>query len=251
MAKGKKSALIYTDWINIFEELDDAEAGQLIKHYMRYINDLNPEPPSRIIKLVFEPIKLSLKRDLIKYESICERNYTNGAKGGRPLIKKPSGLINNPEEPKKPDSDIDNDSDIDSGKEKEKKKEKKVVNDFFAKIITAFQIEYFNENGVDYIVSNQGKENAAISKLIKYYKDQYPKSTTEETLNGLSAYFKNCCSIPDDWLHENMSIPTIMSQFTKINNILKNGKSKKVNGRSKIGDIEEMSRAIAANYTQS
>lgn len=80
MAKDKKSAVIYTDWINIFEELDDVEAGQLIKHLFRYINDQNPEPPSRIIKLVFEPLKQSLKRDLRRYEDKRLKNIDNANK---------------------------------------------------------------------------------------------------------------------------------------------------------------------------
>ena len=80
MADNKKSAVIYTDWINIFEELEDAEAGQLIKHLFRYINDKNPEAPSRLIKLIFEPLKQSLKRDLVKYEDKRLKNIDNANK---------------------------------------------------------------------------------------------------------------------------------------------------------------------------
>lgn len=80
MAKDKKSVLVYVDWISTFEELDDEEAGKLIKHFFRYVNDLNPEPPDRVTKLVFEPIKQSLKRDLVKYESIRQKNKENADK---------------------------------------------------------------------------------------------------------------------------------------------------------------------------
>jgi hypothetical protein len=82
MAEDKKSVIIYTDWINIFEELDDSEAGQLIKHLMRYVNDKNPESPSRLIKLVFEPIRLQLKRDLKNWEEIRLKRSESGRKGG-------------------------------------------------------------------------------------------------------------------------------------------------------------------------
>ena len=75
--EGKKSVVIYTDWINIFEELEDVEAGQLIKHFFRYVNDKNPDAPSRLIKLVFEPLKQSLKRDLVKYETKRLKNSDN------------------------------------------------------------------------------------------------------------------------------------------------------------------------------
>ena len=80
MAKDKKSILVYADWKNIFEELEDAEAGKLIKHFFRYVNDLNPTPPDRLTKLLFEPIKQTLKRDLIKYEEKRAKNKENARK---------------------------------------------------------------------------------------------------------------------------------------------------------------------------
>lgn len=74
MAKDKKSVLLYCDIIHTVEELDDVDAGLLFKHYLRYINDQNPEPPSKLIKIVFEPIKQNLKRDLRKWEEKSQRN---------------------------------------------------------------------------------------------------------------------------------------------------------------------------------
>ncbi len=77
MAKDKKSVLIYVDWINIFEELSDEEAGKLVKHLFKYVNDMNPQAPDRLTKLLFEPIKQTLKRDLVKYEDKREKNREN------------------------------------------------------------------------------------------------------------------------------------------------------------------------------
>ena len=68
MADNKKSILVYADWIDKFEELEDDEAGRLIKHFFRYVNDLNPEYPDRTTKLMFIDIKNTLKRDLGKWE---------------------------------------------------------------------------------------------------------------------------------------------------------------------------------------
>jgi hypothetical protein len=84
MAKDKKSVIIYVDWIDTFEALQDDEAGKLIKHLFRYVNDLDPEPPDRLIGLMFEPLKATLKRDLKRYEKKCETNRVNGLLGGRP-----------------------------------------------------------------------------------------------------------------------------------------------------------------------
>lgn len=68
MAENKKRVIVYADWIDKFEELEDDEAGKLIKHFFRYINDLNPEAPDRTTKLMFIDIKNTLKRDLDKWE---------------------------------------------------------------------------------------------------------------------------------------------------------------------------------------
>lgn len=68
MAENKNKVIVYADWIHKFEELEDDEAGRLIKHFFRYINDLNPEAPDRTTKLMFIDIKNTLKRDLDKWE---------------------------------------------------------------------------------------------------------------------------------------------------------------------------------------
>lgn len=121
MAKDKKSFLLYCDLIHTVKKLSDEQAGKLLKHILSYVNDENPITDDIILDLVFEPIKQSLKRDLKKYENICNRNRKNGLNGGRPSNpdepKEPSGLITNPNNPSKPD--IDNDKD--KGKDKDKK----------------------------------------------------------------------------------------------------------------------------------
>jgi len=105
MAQGKKSVIIYADWIDKFEELEDDEAGRLIKHFFRYVNDLNPIAPDRITKLSFLDIEKSLKRDLVKWEERAERSRTNGLKGGRPTnLKEPEKTQQVISEPKKPDN---------------------------------------------------------------------------------------------------------------------------------------------------
>jgi hypothetical protein len=108
MATGKKSFIAYCDWLETFEELDDAEAGRLVKHLFRYVNDLDPQTEDKLTKMTFIPIKQTLKRDLKKHEAVAERNRENGTKGGRP--KKPTGLSGLNEKPKKADSDSDSDN---------------------------------------------------------------------------------------------------------------------------------------------
>lgn len=79
MAENKKSVLIYVDLIHTVEQLDDVDAGLLFKHFLRYVNDLNPEPPSKLVQIVFEPWKQNLKRDLVRWES-KRLKYSENAK---------------------------------------------------------------------------------------------------------------------------------------------------------------------------
>ncbi len=74
MAQNKKSVLLYCDIIHTVEGLSDEEAGNLFKHYLRYINDLNPCAETRLTALLFEPIKQNLKRDLKKWEGKSLKN---------------------------------------------------------------------------------------------------------------------------------------------------------------------------------
>ena len=68
MAENKKGFVLYADLIHTVELMTSSKAGNLFKHILRYVNDLNPKTGDTTIKLVFEPIKQQLKRDLKKYE---------------------------------------------------------------------------------------------------------------------------------------------------------------------------------------
>jgi len=80
MAENKKSFVAYADWKNTFQMLTDEEAGKLVKHLLSYVNDENPELNDRFLKMAFEPIKLQLKRDLHKYETVKEKRSKAGIK---------------------------------------------------------------------------------------------------------------------------------------------------------------------------
>lgn len=84
MAENKKSVLLYCDLIHTVEKMDDATAGEFFKHYLRYINDLNPESDNPIVDITFESVKQNLKRDLVKWEERAEKSRMNGKLGGRP-----------------------------------------------------------------------------------------------------------------------------------------------------------------------
>lgn len=80
MATEKNSFLLYCDTIHTIEKLTDVDAGQLLKHILRYVNDKEPVTDNPLVEIAFEPIRQSLKRDLVKYENIRTRNSANAKK---------------------------------------------------------------------------------------------------------------------------------------------------------------------------
>jgi uncharacterized phage protein (TIGR02220 family) len=124
----RKSFLIHIDSLDILEDLTDEQAGQLLKA-MKSFHTGEEISLSGLIKIAFNPFKNQFIRDNEKYQKICERNRSNGNKGGRPEkdnekqgVKKetqdnpnnpikPTGLFGNPRNPNKPDNKNDSDSD--------------------------------------------------------------------------------------------------------------------------------------------
>jgi len=82
MADGKKSFVLYCDLLHTVELLEDLTAGKLMKHLLRYVNDLNPETDDMMVKVVFEHIKRQLKRDLKDWEDTRVKRSNSGHLGG-------------------------------------------------------------------------------------------------------------------------------------------------------------------------
>ena len=108
MAENKKKVVVYTDWLQNFEDLTDEELGKLMRHFFEYINDLNPVLEDRLLKIAWKPLENTLKRDLKKWESFVDKQKENGSKGGRPKSTQKTQAFN--QEPKKADSDNVSDS---------------------------------------------------------------------------------------------------------------------------------------------
>lgn len=82
MAEGKTSFVLYCDIIHTVEHLTDEQAGKLMKHLLRYVNDQDPVTEDVITNLAFEPIKRQLKRDLQAWEQSREKRVESGRLGG-------------------------------------------------------------------------------------------------------------------------------------------------------------------------
>jgi hypothetical protein len=124
------------------------------------------------------------------------------------------------------ENENENEVEIIKEESEEKKPQKEGKTDFIDCVISKFQEAYREINGIQYEITNKGKERSATGKLIRIFKERYPDSKTEDTLESMKTYFDACVSIDDNWLRKNMSFPIILQQFNQINNILRNGNKK-------------------------
>lgn len=87
MAQDKNSFIIYSDVIQTVSKIPDEIAGKLFKIILEYVNDMNPVIDDLLLKVLFEPIKLSLKRDLVKWEDKRIVRSKSGSNGGKKSVE--------------------------------------------------------------------------------------------------------------------------------------------------------------------
>jgi hypothetical protein len=107
----KTGFILHLDSLAVLDELTNEQAGILFKAIRDYNLGVEPELDFAM-KMAFLPFKNQFVRDFEKYENTCERNKTNGFKGGRP--KKPKETEETQvvlEEPKKADNKNNNKND--------------------------------------------------------------------------------------------------------------------------------------------
>ncbi len=169
----KDSFILYLEHREIFETLNDEEAGKLIKAIFEFEDTGQISGLEKSLQIAFIPIKNALNRNKEKYERVCKRNRENGKLGGRP--KKPSGFLENSKKSKKADNEHEYDNECDSDCGNEKNINKKI---HFA------GIEYVSMTNVEYekLCNTYGKDFAdqCIIVLDNYkgangrkYKDDY------------------------------------------------------------------------------
>jgi hypothetical protein len=78
MAEDKKGFILYADQKEMFDQLPNEKAGELIKFIFSYVNDDDPETDDLLINLAFTPIKQQFKRDLEKWENKREQRSNAG-----------------------------------------------------------------------------------------------------------------------------------------------------------------------------
>jgi hypothetical protein len=155
MAKDKKSFVLYCDIIHTIEQLTDEQAGHLFKHVLYYVNDLNPDTDNVITKIAFEPIKQQLKRDLVRYEKIRERNSLSAR-----MRWDANACERIPNDAKNADNDNDNDNDINIVLDQKAKKPKRFTKppvDDVRQYMAELNMNDMSQRFVDYYESNGWK----------------------------------------------------------------------------------------------
>ena len=263
MAENKKSFLMYCDWQSTFESLTDEEAGQLIKHFFKYVNDENPAADNRLISIVFEPMKAVLKNDLKKWEYRQEQRAEAGRRSAenRKLksttvdeTQRPLTTVN---EIQRPLTNVD-DTSISFGvngnvngngngnvngnvKEEEYnittpptpkgEKTPKLVDksslNYKARIMFEDCYKSMFENAYYWTAKDAGQMAQLIKKLSFQIKEKKggAEISDDEVLSGLDYLLKN---ISDRWILENYTVTTIATKYNEIIAQIKNGNKKNI-----------------------
>lgn len=77
---GKNNVLIYTEWLEIIEDLDDHEISALFQNILRYQSDLSLLDMNKSTKIAFKSIKQAIDRDNKAYAEKCRKNKENSDK---------------------------------------------------------------------------------------------------------------------------------------------------------------------------
>ena len=118
-----KNVIIYQSHFDLFDQLNDIQAGKLIKAIGKYEKGIQPTIDDDLVKGIFISIKRDFDIQSENYKKIVDRNRENGKKGGKPKLTEanptnPMGILGTQVNPnnlkdKDKDKDKDNNKDID------------------------------------------------------------------------------------------------------------------------------------------
>tara|TARA_R100000951_G_C2644464_1_gene182075 strand:+ start:499 stop:1314 length:816 start_codon:yes stop_codon:yes gene_type:complete len=95
MALDKSGFILHKNLLEVLENIPNEKAGELFKHILKYVNDLDPQTDDLILKCLFIPIKQRLKADLDKWQSKKEGFSKAGLKSAE-VRRKKKALSTNP-----------------------------------------------------------------------------------------------------------------------------------------------------------
>lgn len=184
----KKGFILYLDSLSVLDELDDKQTAILFRALRDY--NLGKEPELDFaMRMAFLPFKNQFIRDNEEYQKTCERNRSNGAKGGRP--KNPTEPIETQkthsvlEKPKKADKDKDKDTDkenIEVRKSKFYDSLSFYVSEYPKQMLRDFY-DYWSEHGLnDKKMRFEKEKTFGVSQRLKTWYNRNPKQYQEQTI---------------------------------------------------------------------
>ena len=182
----KGSFVFYTEYREHLSMLPPEQVGELMFALMDYqeTGEVPDLPKGSALAMCFSFIKARMDKDNSKYEEKCERNRSNGKKGGRPTKEtdnpeteenpnKPNGFSENrtviseteknPTEPQKADNDNEYDNDSDN--------EEYIHTPTKARACAHAEVEKPRKKSEPVKYSDDPELNDAIVEFIKFRKD--------------------------------------------------------------------------------
>jgi hypothetical protein len=174
----RRSFLLHIDSLDVLDELNNEQAGMLLKAMRDYHNDEEMQLDA-LTKIVFSPFKNQFNRDTLKYQTTCERRANAGSMGGKQKVanaskpkQKVAKLAENDNVSK---NDNVNDSDNKSDNDNVSKKIKDlptIVEEYVFKLLT-------NKTDSFYLVTTQE---------IDYYKSTYQAVNIEQQFKEIASW---------------------------------------------------------------
>jgi len=130
----KTSFVLHYDSLEVIEHLSDEQVWKLLRKMRSYHNGNTYVSDDSLVDIAFCSFKNQFDRDKEKFNNVCERNALNWAKWGRPKTNPENpvgnlGTQNNPDKPRKAESEKESDSESD--KENNKNKKKNEIQEFY------------------------------------------------------------------------------------------------------------------------
>ena len=108
----KDNVIFWRDWDDAIRSLPDNEQAEAYRAVMDYaMNGVPYSGSNGAVRMLMQFIAPKIDEAKVKYDAVCERNRSNGLKGGRPCKtekpsetqKNPVGLNDEEKNPEKPD----------------------------------------------------------------------------------------------------------------------------------------------------
>lgn len=182
MAEGKKTFIFYSDWINMIREMENNDAGELLKHILSYVNDENPITSNPFVRMAFAHMKPLIKSDLKKWDAIREKRKKAGAKGGKQTQANAKQVLKGAKQVQAVNDNVNVYNDITS---------------LYEKFVDEVKSGGFDSR-IEALYRNLKIKKGSLTELIKSYQDHLiSENRLHKNTNDFFINFKNWLNVQD------------------------------------------------------